>query len=165
MCVCVSCSCYVSYKEMTWTLNGFYGWMVVALIVCGVAWQLRDLFVHVDPVIVRLKERVMSVFPELAPLVVNEDRASYTWNKHRIYLCVRDREGNVYADDILMNVLLHEIAHTLCDEVGHTDKFHAIFQGLLDRAAAAGIYNHTAVPRDYCQQSGHHAMRRGVHAM
>ena len=44
-----------------------------------------------------------------------------------------------------MYVLIHELAHVLCDEVGHTDKYRDIFNGLISEATSLGIYDPTAV--------------------
>jgi hypothetical protein len=35
---------------------------------------------------------------------------------------------------MLMHVLLHETAHVICDEIGHTKKFDDIFRELMDEA-------------------------------
>jgi hypothetical protein len=42
---------------------------------------------------------------------------------------------------MLTYVGLHELAHVLCDEVGHTAKFYQIFDELLDKAHQMGLYD------------------------
>lgn len=66
---------------------------------------------------------------------------SYTINKSRIYLCLKDETGKYYDDNSLMFVLLHELAHVICKSIGHTDEFQKIFNELLSEAGKAGIYN------------------------
>ena len=53
---------------------------------------------------------------------------------------------------MLIYVALHEVAHVLCDEVGHTQKFHSIFEDLLKKATEMGIYN-PSIPliQNYCE--------------
>ena len=45
-------------------------------------------------------------------------------------MCLKDKNGKYYDDNMLNYVALHELAHVLCDEIGHTDKFYAIFDEL-----------------------------------
>ena len=53
---------------------------------------------------------------------------------------------------MLLYVLLHELSHVLCDEVGHTEKFHEIFDQILAEANKQGIYDNSySIIQDYCQ--------------
>lgn len=73
---------------------------------------------------------------------LEEGDKSFTINKQNIYLCIKDKNNHTFYDEnVLVYVVLHEIAHVLCDEVGHTHKFINIFNALLDRANAMGEYN------------------------
>ena len=77
---------------------------------------------------------------------------SYTINKQKIFLCLKDENDNYYEDMMLIYVLLHELSHVLCDEVGHTQKFHDIFDEVLEEAHSQGIYDKGYdVINDYCQ--------------
>ena len=76
---------------------------------------------------------------------------SYTINKEHIYMCLKDEENNYYDDNMLLYVLLHEISHSICDEIGHTRKFHKIFDALLDKAQEMKIYDpNVPLVRNYC---------------
>lgn len=66
---------------------------------------------------------------------------SYTINKTRIYMCLKDEYGNYYDDNSLMFVLLHELSHVICKSIGHTNEFQNIFNDILLEASKAGIYN------------------------
>jgi len=66
---------------------------------------------------------------------------SYTINKSKIYLKLTDRNGEYYSNNTLIYVLLHEISHMLCDDIGHTENFHIIFRDLLLEAEKVGIYD------------------------
>lgn len=76
---------------------------------------------------------------------------SYTINKTRIYMCIRDSNNRYYDDNSLMFVLLHEISHVICKSIGHTEEFHKIFEDLLVEAEKVGIYN-SKIPmiKNYC---------------
>jgi hypothetical protein len=76
---------------------------------------------------------------------------SYTLNKQLVHLCKVDKDGNMYDKNQLILVLIHEISHALCDEVGHTQKFNEIFEDLLDKAHKKGVYDPTIQSDpDYC---------------
>ena len=76
---------------------------------------------------------------------------SYTINKTRIYMCIKDSNNQYYDDNSLMFVLLHEISHVICKSIGHTEEFHKIFEDLLVEAEKVGIYN-SKIPmiKNYC---------------
>ena len=80
-----------------------------------------------------------------------EDDKSYTINKHKVYMCLKDENGKYYDENMLIYVLLHELAHVICDEVGHTPKFNKIFDELLNEAIKLNIYDPSKpLIRDYC---------------
>jgi Zn-dependent peptidase ImmA (M78 family) len=71
-----------------------------------------------------------------------EDNQSYTINKKIIHLCTKDpRNGKTYDKNTLMFVVLHELAHVLCPDVGHTDTFSRINNALLQHAVKYGFYD------------------------
>lgn len=76
---------------------------------------------------------------------------SYTINKSRIYMCLKNSNEQYYDDNSLMFVLLHEISHVICKSIGHTDEFHKIFDELLVEAEKVRIYN-SRIPmiKNYC---------------
>lgn len=83
-----------------------------------------------------------------------EDKQSYTINKNTVYLCLKDKRGKYYNKNMLIYVTLHEIAHVICDEVGHTNKFKEIFDELIIEAVKKGIYNPSIpVVQNYCPAS------------
>ena len=54
---------------------------------------------------------------------------------------------------MLIFVLAHEISHAICDEIGHTEKFHRIFQALLIKLTEAGIYDpNIPIIQEYCEK-------------
>lgn len=65
---------------------------------------------------------------------VSSSRESYTLNKRDVYIKMRDSNGRIYDADTLKYVILHEIAHCLCPENGHTQLYKQIFDELLLKA-------------------------------
>jgi predicted metal-dependent hydrolase len=53
--------------------------------------------------------------------------------------------------NMLVYVLLHEISHVFCTNIGHTQEFHDIFEAILKKATELGIYDPTLeIRNDYC---------------
>lgn len=117
--------------------------IIIILIIFGLFYiisYIREEQLLKDPRIVDLKTKLSGVFPELNKAKVMKGNSSYTLNKQKIYICT-EKNGVKYDDNMLTYVTLHELAHVLCDEVGHTPKFMEIFSGLLDRAEHYGLYD------------------------
>ena len=139
-----------------------YNIILFLIIVGGIVWlvvtQVEEFTLQSDPKLKVLKEKVEPLFVSdkiycgiLSPLnnrknILNEislykGDKSYTINKHKIYLCLTDENGEYYNDMMLLHVLIHEICHCLCDEIGHTEKFNDMLEALLDEAHNIGVYN------------------------
>ena len=77
---------------------------------------------------------------------------SYTINKNKVYLCLKDEKGQYYGINLLIYVLAHELAHVICDEIGHTPKFHDIFDQILIEMQNEKLYDGTEeVDPSYCE--------------
>lgn len=79
---------------------------------------------------------------------------SYSVNKgDRLVLCIRQKSGEFVRDDVIMYVAIHELAHIMTREVGHTDAFWANFKFLVTEAGVAGVYTQhdfNKTPEEYC---------------
>lgn len=83
---------------------------------------------------------------------------SYSINKgEQIVFCLRsrhkDRKHNLHDLNLLMYVVLHEMSHVACPEIGHTKLFGEIFQFFVQEAEKIGIYqkiNFRETPHEYC---------------
>ncbi len=135
--------------------------------------QIIEHHLQDDPVLLELKETLRPFFKSdrywSAPLEkLNETddlmediklyrgNKSYTINKEKVFICLKDENQKYYNNNMLMFVLLHELAHVLCDEIGHTNKFHEIFDALIMEASKDGIYNPSIpVIDDYCVNGDH----------
>jgi hypothetical protein len=125
-------------------------------------------------IISNLKQRLLMLFPPphmmrkkftgmlsglnhrniMSEIKILEGPKSFTINKKEIYLCLKDKKlgaENYYDYNSLIFVTLHEIAHVLCDELGHTKKFQMIFKELLEHASSLGLYDETKpFVKNYC---------------
>lgn len=82
---------------------------------------------------------------------LSKGKKSYTINKEEIYLCLKDENDNYYDENMLIYVLLHEISHSVCNEIGHTEKFNKIFHAFIKKAVELQIYDNTKpLIRNYC---------------
>lgn len=89
----------------------------------------------------------------------NSGYTSFSVNKgEKIVMCIRARNGSDDNGEIekfntLMYVILHEIAHLVTEEIGHTRAFWDNFRWILDAAHAAGVYtkvDYSKEPEEYC---------------
>ena len=82
---------------------------------------------------------------------LSKGKKSYTINKEDIYICLKDENDEYYNDNMLIYVLLHEISHSVCNEIGHTEKFNKIFHAFIKKAVEMQIYdNNVPLIRNYC---------------
>lgn len=107
-----------------------------------------------DPLLSELRQQLSALHPRFSNLELYEGKKSYTLNKKRVYICLKDSNGRYYNRNMLVYVILHEMAHIDCDEIGHTEKFFKLFNTLLQQASAVGLYNPSIPPlKNYCGHS------------
>jgi|TARA_Y100000389_G_scaffold77859_1_gene74644 hypothetical protein len=138
------------------------------MIICRKTEFLNDIFYSAreswsrnptNPIIENLKDSIRRVVPEVDELQVREGNKSYTLDKEKIYLCLKDSNGKKYDindpvhKNMLVYVLLHELAHVLNkQDVGHTAAFHKKFDDVLKMAEQRGIYNpNLPLIKNYCE--------------
>jgi len=125
--------------------------ILLAVIFVG---QWKEYFDSLDPMLSTIQTTLLPLHPVVKEVQFFEGTKSYTINKKKIYLCLKDKNQNYYEFNMLLYVSIHELAHVLCDEIGHTPKFDRIFHELLQRAIRLGIYDpEIPILSDYC---GHH---------
>lgn len=109
----------------------------------------REMERHPD--VLRIRRRLSQIFPEIDRVRILKAGSSYTLGKEKIYMCTRDKKSNVYDDNTLTYVFLHELAHCQTKQVGHGDEFKRQFARLLYRAKQFGLYD-DRIPHDsnYC---------------
>ena len=126
--------------------------IITFIFVYSIYTQIKEDHDSSDPILKDIRSELSKVHPIANELEFYKGDKSYTINKEKVYLCLKDNKGEYYDMNTLMYVALHEVAHALNDEVGHTDKFHKIFDKLLDEAADKGVFNPSIpIPSNYCE--------------
>ena len=92
-------------------------------------------------------------FPDIKNLRFYEGDESYTLNKEKVYICIKDKKTKeLYDKNILKYVILHEYAHSKCPEVGHTPLYQEMFDDIIKIATKEKLYDSTIpIPADYCK--------------
>ena len=104
-----------------------------------------------DPYLTSLKDELSVLDPKLRDIKLYVGDKSYTINKKKIYICLKDENGEYYQRNMLVYCIIHEYGHVLCEEIGHTELFFDIFQGLLKQAELRGLYDPSIPPiTNYC---------------
>jgi hypothetical protein len=86
----------------------------------------------------------------------NSIYTSYSVNKgEEIIFCLRSRskKNELHDINLVMYVVLHEMAHVACPEYGHGDLFKKIFAFLTERAVELNLYTKIDFyknPTEYC---------------
>jgi hypothetical protein len=141
--------------------------LVVGFLVWLVARQIHENYLASDPMLHELRRSVSPLFAKdkkyvgiLEPIngrnVMDEiglyrGNKSYTINKEKVFLCLKNDKNEYYNKQVLLHIILHELSHVINDEIGHGEKFHDIFDALLAEAVKCGIYDpNVDIPLDYC---------------
>lgn len=126
--------------------------VIVVILALVAKSQILESFLVDDPVIDQLKKILTPVHPSFQTLALYKGDKSYTINKEKVFMCLKDENNNYYPLNMLVYVLLHEMAHLLNKkDIGHTEEFYRIFDQLLDRATRNGVYNpNIPVINNYC---------------
>ena len=144
-----------NYSITTKLLVAFTATLLIVGIIWWVTRCIKEHHLQDDPMLFKLKEIIEPLHPDLKNLKLYKGNKSYTINKDKIYLCLEDENNEYYPTNFLIYVLLHEISHYLNkDDIGHTEKFHKIFEDLIEKANNMGIYNSSIPPIDnYCMHN------------
>ena len=100
-------------------------------------------------------------FDKISEAAYDTRYTTYTINKNEMHICLRtrDKEENLYDINLLMYVILHELAH-MCNYnkygqpiIGHGREFKHIFNFLVNESIELGLYIYTDYkkkPVEYC---------------
>ena len=102
-------------------------------------------------------QRLISNFKpdKIIETMPGSSHVAYSVNKGtEISICIRDKETNKFIDfNTIMFVAIHELAHIMTDETGHTPKFWDNMSFLLECGKQLNIYNpvdYQKHPINYC---------------
>jgi hypothetical protein len=85
----------------------------------------------------------------------NSDLTAYSVNKGQEFsIClISKKTGKIHDINLLMYVVIHEMSHFACPEIGHGDLFKKIFKKFTEESIKIGIYNkvdYSITPQEYC---------------
>ena len=85
----------------------------------------------------------------------NSNLTSYSVNKgEELSICLKSKKtGNFHDINLLMYVVIHEMAHFACPEIGHGSLFKKIFKKLVEVAIENNLYkydDYNKNPLEYC---------------
>lgn len=152
--ICISVSILsmlkVKHDIKLYFITGIIVTSIIFLYVISV--RIHEKYLEDDPVLVELREELRTCFPEIDNTVILRGRKSYTINKKTMHICMVDKDGKYYDKNMLKYVIIHELAHVLCEEIGHTPLFHKIFEELLRKAIKCKVYD-DKIPtiKNYCE--------------
>ena len=100
-------------------------------------------------------------FNKLSEAAYDPRFTTYTVNKDEVHICLRTRDinENIYDINLLMYVVLHELAHMCNYDInnepikGHGEEFRNIFKILVEESILAGLYkyqDYSIQPVEYC---------------
>ena len=165
--LCVVFLLFFMIGFITKSISFFLAGLLIFIVVWVIYNQIHENYINDDPKLKYLRETLEDFFQSKTnwkePLkILNEKNImkniklyrgekSYTINKEKLYICLKDENGYYYDDNTLIYVIAHELSHAICDEIGHTEKFHRIFEALLLNMEEQGIYNSKIpIKQDYC---------------
>ena len=119
--------------------------------------QAADLLAHINKDLVDLVQHLMAKYPSnedclllfknFDPSAVSEGSidsgyTSYSVNKgEKIILCIRQKDDSFVDKNVLVYVAVHELAHIMTTEIGHTSMFWDNFRFILNEAILINLYH------------------------
>jgi len=113
--------------------------------------ELKDYKVYINNLNLNFNEERTIIY-ETDP---TSDLTSYSVNKgEELSICLKSKtSGQLHNINILMYVVIHEMAHFACPEIGHGELFQKIFKKFIEVAIKINIYNYDDYinqPIEYC---------------
>lgn len=128
--------------------------LLIVLLILYFKYKYKSRKIYKDPLIKRIKYDVSKLDDRISRIDFYSSDESYTEDKTKIFLCLKDENGKYYDYNMLIYVAIHECSHALTKviDVEHiTPEFRNMFETLLKKAADVGIYNPNApLVEHYC---------------
>jgi len=156
---------FIYYSKRTIKLLVLAG--LIFVIAMFVTTYIEEFSLQGDPKIDEIKIKIAPLFSKdvkhsgildvinsrdvMNEIYIYKGNKSYTINKEKVYLCLKDENGEYYNDNLLIFVTLHELSHVISDTIGHDKKFNNIFDELLRKATEMNIYDpKLPIDQNYC---------------
>ena len=122
-------------------------------IICDYLLKNIDKYPQYSTYIKQFCDRIQNIV--LKENTANNKFTSYTVNKgDEMVLCLRsNKTGDLHDINLIMYVVIHELAHIACPEINHTPLFTELFIFYLKIAIDLGVYNkvnYQINPKEYC---------------
>lgn len=146
--------------------------LIGILLICFICYliysQVKEHYMQDDPMLQSLNTKFRKFFREgkqweypleslnnrdvMDEIDLYRGNKSYTINKRKVYLCLKDENRNYYNENLLVYVFAHELAHVINNkDVGHTENFNIVFTELLKNMTAEGLYDPSQkIDPEYC---------------
>ena len=133
-------------------LNIFCIICVLFITIYSIYNQVFEQFNNDSQIIHDIVRNLNKYFPKINKLDFFEGDESFTLNKKKVYICIKDKFGKVYDSNVLTYVILHEYTHSICPEIGHTPLYKSMFANIISKAINVGVYVADGqFPEDYCK--------------
>lgn len=113
-------------------------------IIIFITFYINRVVLFSDPLLYKIKNDLLLVDSRIKNISFYASNESFTEDKKRIYLCLKDKDNNYYPYNMLIYVALHEIAHVLSPNIdlNHTTpEFINNFSNLIKKATELKLYD------------------------
>jgi hypothetical protein len=130
--------------------------LTVSLLIIGyIVIYANRVVLYEDPMIYKLKADLILVDPRTKYVNFYASNQSFTEDKKRVYLCLKDKDGNYYPYNMLIYVACHELAHAFSSSIDKshtTEEFKTNYINLLTKARDLGLYDpDEPIVEQYCK--------------
>lgn len=129
--------------------------IIFILLIWFLTFNLNRVKIYDDPLIYTLKADLIRIDPRTEDINFYASNQSFTEDKKRIYMCLKDKNGDYYPYNMLIYVACHELAHALSStiDLSHTtEEFKNNYITLLTKARDLGLYDpNEPVVESYCK--------------
>lgn len=133
-------------------------WLLIAALIVSFVEKLQSgrmgADVTDDEILNWLRWRVLFLHPLASDVAMLVGRCSFCENRTRIVMRLRNNDGNLYDMQVLLYVLVHELAHVAAKEEAdpHGPNFETEFTRMHTLAVGAGLFPADLdIPEDYVE--------------
>ena len=119
--------------------------------------EAADLLANIEKnivIILKSVDKSMDFKTKLTENIPGSLYVAYTVNKgDELNICLRNKDESFIDINTIMFVVIHELAHIITPETGHTENFWKNMRKLLDKAIELGLYydvDYSLEPTNYC---------------
>lgn len=129
--------------------------ILFVIVICYFTIFVNRVTLYDDPLIFKLKSDLIKIDDRTRFINFYASDQSFTEDKKRIYLCLRDRNNNYYPYNMLIYVACHELAHAFSSTIDNShssQEFLENYRNLLTKAYELGLYDpDEPIVEQYCK--------------